>query len=231
MRSLGGRLGVAAMLVLLVGSVYILPVGDWAVSLADWARAHSVAGPLVYLLFVAVATVLFLPGSVAMMIGGFVFGLGGGFLLAAIAIPLGAQCAFLFARWVARDWIERKVADNQRLQLIEAALQDSPILIIVLTRLSLIIPFNLLNYSYGATAVKSTTHLFATAIGMLPAVALYTYLGTLAGDVSQIIAGDAAPPELGYWLLAAGLLAIGVLSWVVHRIASRILQRQLEKDV
>jgi hypothetical protein len=36
---------------------------------------------------------------------------------------------------------------------------------------------------------------------------------------------------LGYWLFAAGLIAIAILSWVIHRTASRVLERQLETEV
>jgi uncharacterized membrane protein YdjX (TVP38/TMEM64 family) len=221
----------AVIFFIVVGSAYVLPVADWVLVLADWGREHPVAGPLAYILFVVLATVLFLPGSVAMMIGGFVFGFLPGLMFAAIAIPLGAQCAFEFGRWVARPWIRRKMANNRRMQLIEGALQERPILIIILTRLSLIIPFNLLNYVYGATSVRAGSHLLATAVGMLPAVALFAYFGTLARDISQILAGDAAPSELGYSLFAVGLIAIAILSWVIHRTASRVLERQLDTKV
>ena len=230
MKGSAKRLPLVLIFIVLVGSAYVLPIGDWVIVLADWGREHTVAGPLAYVAFVTLATVLFLPGSVAMMLGGFVFGFVPGLLFASIAVPLGAQCAFVFGRWVARPWIRRKVADNRRMQMIEGALQARPILIIVLTRLSLIIPFNILNYAYGATSVKAHTHLLATAVGMLPAIALFTYLGTLARDVTQILAGDASPPELGYWLLGAGLIAIAILSWVIHRTASRVLANQLESE-
>ena len=221
------RLALAVILVILIGSLSLLPVADWVVVLVDWGRQHPVAGPFAYIIFVIVATVLFLPGSVAMMIGGFLFGFLPGFLFAGIAVPLGAQCAFEFGRWTVRPWIRRKVEHNAQMQRIESALRDEAFLIVVLTRLSLIIPFNLLNYAYGATAVNARTHLGATAIGMVPAVALFVYLGSLAHDLTQILAGEAAPPELGYWLLAAGIIAIAAVSWVIHRAASRVLDSHL----
>ena len=221
------RLGLAAILIVLIGSLSVLPVATWIEALVEWGRQHAVAGPLAYMLFVVIATVLFMPGSIAMMIGGFVFGFLPGVLFAMIAIPVGAQCAFEFGRFMVRPWIRRKVSHNTQMKRIEGALREQAFLIIVLTRLSLIIPFNLLNYAYGATSVNARTHLGATATGMLPAIALFVYLGTLARDLSQILAGEAAPPELGYWLLAAGLIAIAAASWVIHRAASRVLDNHL----
>ena len=224
------RLGLAATLIVLIGSLSVLPVAAWVEVLVDWGRQHAVAGPLAYILFVIIATMLFLPGSIAMMIGGFVFGFLPGLLFAVLAIPIGAQCAFEFGRFLVRPWIRRKVSHNSQMKRIEGALRQEAFLIVVLTRLSLIIPFNLLNYAYGATSVHARTHFGATAIGMLPAIALFVYLGTLARDLSQILAGEAAPPELGYWLLAAGLIAIAGATWVIHRAASRVLDSHLDNN-
>ncbi len=224
----GKRLLLAIVLIVLIGSLSILPVSSWVEGLAAWGRQHAIAGPLAYVVFVIIATTLFLPGSVAMMIGGFLFGFLPGVALAIVAIPVGAQCSFELGRWLVGPWIRRKARDMPRVQSIELALREEAFLIVVLTRLSLIIPFNVLNYVYGATSVDARTHFGATAIGMLPAIALFVYLGTLAHDLGQIIAGKASPPELGYWLLIGGLIAIGGATWVIHRAASRVLENHLE---
>jgi len=225
------RIGLALVFVALATSLYLLPLANWMSALVDWGQLHPVLGPIAYMVFVVLATVLFLPGSVAVMIGGFLFGFLPGILFAALALPFGAQGAFEFGRWVARPWVRKKVANNRRMQAIEAALREEAFVIIVLTRLSLIIPFNLLNYAYGATSVRAATHWIATAVGMLPAIALYVYLGTLARDLGQILSGDVAPTDLGYWILAAGIGAIMMATWVIHKAATRALEKHLmEQD-
>ena len=221
------RIVMGLVLALLVAALYLFPLADWVAFLADWARENPVAGPLAYVLFVAITTVMFLPGSVAMMIGGFLFAFLPGTLFAVIAIPIGAQCAFEFGRWVARPWVQKKMAGNRRMIAIEAALREQSFLIVVLTRLSLIIPFNVLNYAYGATAIRASTYFFATTVGMLPAIVLYVYLGTLARDIGQILSGEATPGDIGYLILAAGVAAITAATWVIHRTASRALVRHL----
>jgi uncharacterized membrane protein YdjX (TVP38/TMEM64 family) len=221
------RIGLVLVFAALATSLYFLPLANWVAVLIDWGRLHPVLGPVIYMAFVVLATVLFLPGSVAMMIGGFLFGFLPGFLFTALALPVGAQGAFEFGRWVARPWLRSKVANNRRMQAIEAALREQAFLIIVLTRLSLIIPFNLLNYAYGATSVKASTHWMATSVGMLPAIGLYVYLGTLAQDLGQILSGEAAPSDLGYWILFGGIAAIVLAVWVIHRTATRALEKHL----
>lgn len=226
-RSNLNRAVMTAIFAALVYSLYALPFAEWIGVIVEWSKQHPVAGPLIYIASVILATVLFVPGSGSMMIAGFLFGLLPGFLFAALAISAGAQCAFLAGRLGARRWVEEKVAANPRIQAIEKGLKEEAFLIVALTRLSLVIPFNVLNYAYGVTSVTSRTHLLATALGMLPAVGLYVYLGTLARDIGQILSGEATPSELGYWIAAAGVTAIVVLTWTIHRVASRALARHV----
>ncbi len=100
-------------------------------------------------------------------------------------------------------------------------------LIVILTRLSLVIPFNLLNYAYGITSVRGGVHFMATAAGMFIPVVLYVYLGTLARDIGQILSGTTTPSTLGYAIVASGIGVIVILTWVMHRAASRALERHL----
>jgi len=226
-RRIFNRLVMVAIFLTLVYAVYVMPIAAPVLALVEWAHANPVAGAFAYTVCVILATVLLIPGSGSMMIAGYLFGLGTGTLVSAIAITLGAQCAFLMGRLVARDWVSGKVAGRPRLKAIEAGLREEAFLIVVLTRLSLVIPFNLLNYMYGITSVRARVHLFATAVGMFMPVAMYVYLGTLARDIGEILSGDATPTRLGYWLGGAGLVAIVVLTWVMHRAASRALERHL----
>ncbi|MGI9233465.1 MAG: TVP38/TMEM64 family protein [Woeseiaceae bacterium] len=221
------RVAVTGIFLALAYGLYALPFADGVAKVIEWSGLHPIAGPIIYVVSVVIATVVFVPGSGSMMIAGFLFGLLHGFLYAAIAVAAGAQCAFLVGRFGARHWVEKQVAKNDRIQAIEKGLTEEAFFIVVLTRLSLVIPFNVLNYAYGLTSVTARTHLIATTVGMLPAVGLYVYLGTLARDLGQILSGEATPSDLGYWILATGITAIVVLTWAIHRAASRVLARHL----
>lgn len=87
MKATVNRIALAAVFAGLAASLYVLPLAEWIANLVSWGQQHPVAGPIAYIVFVVLATVLFLPGSVAMMIGGFLFGFLPGFLFAMIAIP------------------------------------------------------------------------------------------------------------------------------------------------
>ena len=221
------RVAISVFFAALIISLYLLPFADWISYIVAWAQQRPIAGPVTYVICVVIATVLFVPGSGSMMIAGFLFGWLPGVAFAAAGIAFGAHCAFLVGRKGARHWVERKGSGNRRLQAIEKGLHEEAFVIVALTRLSLVLPFNLLNYAYGVTSVRPGTHFIATASGMLPAVVLYVYLGTLARDLGEILSGNATPSDLGYWLAAAGITMIIVLTWTIHRAASRALQRHL----
>lgn len=221
------RLALAALFAALVYAVYALPIADRVVALMDWVRQHPVQGSLVYVLCAISGSVLFVPGSTWMLLAGYLFGFAAGGPLALLAVTLGAQAAFLAGRALARDWVAAKVANRRRLAAIEAGLHEEAFVIVALTRLSLVMPFNLLNYAYGITSVRSGVHFAATAVGMTLPTALYVWLGTLARSIGEILSGEATPGDVGYVVAVVGVVAIALLTWIMHRAASRALHRHL----
>ncbi len=186
--------------------------------------------PAIFIAFGVVGTVLFLPGSVTMTLAGFLFGLWPGLLYAGIVIPLGAQCAFLFGRWFARPWIDRRLASRPRMRAIDAGLREEGFIIVLLSRLSLVIPFNAFNYICGASPIRSTTYATATIVGMVPAIVLYVYLGTVASDIRAVMSGESTPSELSWWLLGVGVVVLAGLVTIIRRVAKRALQKHLQVE-
>tara|TARA_Y100000389_G_C17469784_1_gene529257 strand:+ start:2311 stop:3000 length:690 start_codon:yes stop_codon:yes gene_type:complete len=213
--------------IFLAVSLYYLPFASLINYLAIIVEKYPTASPLMYVLLVIVGIILFLPGSIAMMVSGFLFGFSQGVLFAVIGISLGSQAAFESGRRIARPWVKKKIAASERIQAIELALQEKAFVIIALTRLSLIIPFNILNYIYGASPVKSSIHFIATIIGMLPAITLYVYLGTFARDINQILSKEAPSSDLGDWVIFAGIILIIITTWVIHKAASKALEKHV----
>ena len=82
----------------------------------EWIESNVIAGVFAFMGVYFVATVLFIPGSVLTLGGGFVFGkalgLGQGIALASSAVfigaSLGAIASFLLGRYLLRDWVTRR---------------------------------------------------------------------------------------------------------------------------
>lgn len=206
-----------------------LPVTEWLEQLSRLNEQFPVGVPVAYVVAVTVATVALFPGWISMMLGGLLFGLVPGLLYALMGITLGAYGAFLAGRALGRSWVERRMGDNLKLQALDEAVNAQSFYIVFLTRFAIVLPFNVLNYAFGLTRVTSPTYVAATALGMLPAVLLYVYLGSLADDFGAILAGDVRPASGTYWIAAIAIVAVAAVIWIVQRAARRAL-RQNELD-
>ena len=203
-----------------------LPVAEWLERLAHLNEQYPVAVPVAYVAAVTIATVALFPGWISMMLGGLLFGLLPGVPFALLGITAGAFGGFLAGRALGRSWVEKRMGDSLKLQALDEAVNAQSFYIVFLTRFAIVLPFNVLNYAFGLTRVTPATYVAATALGMLPAVLLYVYLGTLADDFGAILAGDVRPAGSAYWIAAVAIAAIAAVIWIVQRAARRALRQQ-----
>lgn len=180
-------------------------------------------GPLLFILLYIAACVLFIPGSVLTLGAGAIFGVVRGTMLVSVASTLGATAAFLVGRYLARDWVARKIDGNTRFKAIDGAVAREGWKIVGLTRLSPVFPFALLNYAYGITRVSLRDYVLASWIGMLPGTAMYVYLGSLArlGVAGERASGAQLTMKL------VGLVATVAVTLYVTRIARKALAKEV----
>jgi uncharacterized membrane protein YdjX (TVP38/TMEM64 family) len=165
--------------VALVLALKSLHVQDLLKSALDWIGNLGPWGPVIFVGLYVVATVLFVPGSVLTLGAGAVFGVVLGSVCVSISATLGATAAFLVGRYLARDAIARRIAKNEKFATIDRAVADEGWKIVLLTRLSPVFPFTLLNYAFGLTRVKLSHYVLASWLGMIPGTVMYVYLGSL----------------------------------------------------
>jgi uncharacterized membrane protein YdjX (TVP38/TMEM64 family) len=179
-----------AILVLLILALLVLPVKDWLVSALEWTQGLGLWGPVFVAAFYIVACILFLPGSVLTLGAGFLFEVIVGTITVSIGSTLGACAAFLVGRTIARNWISKKVAANEKFAAIDDAVGRQGFKIVLLTRLSPVFPFNLLNYAFGLTKVSFWKYALASWIGMLPGTVMYVYFGAGLRSLADVATGD-----------------------------------------
>lgn len=221
-------LGISLLALLIIG-VSTLPVEEWLVTARAWIALHPIQGAMLFIVAAIVLTIAMVPGSLLMAAGGFLFGLGTGFPIVSVSIGIAAGFSALVSRTMLRDWLIGRFADDARFNAIDRAVAEKGFLIVVLTRLSLLMPYNLLNVIYGLSSIPLGKMTLATWLGMTPAVLLYTYIGSIAATAEQLLAQD----EAGGWtrnlIIAGGLVMIAVVTWVVHRTATEALRRELRE--
>jgi uncharacterized membrane protein YdjX (TVP38/TMEM64 family) len=127
------------------------------------------------------ACILLLPGSILTLGAGVLFGVVNSSIAVSIAATLGATCAFLVGRYLPRVWVAKRIANNDKFKAVDEAVAKEGWKIVLLTRLSPVFPFNLLNYAFGLTQVRVRHYFFASWLGMIPGTIMYVYIGSLAG--------------------------------------------------
>jgi len=225
-RRLSGTLKVFAA----VTALAILAIGGRAfasslTTFAAWVQGLGAWGPVAFVAGYIASCVLFIPGAILTLAAGVIFGLGRGVLFVFLGAVLGSSAAFLIARYLARDAVEKRIAGNPKFAAIDQAIEREGLKIVLLLRLSPIFPFNLLNYGLGLTRVSFRDYLIGS-IGMLPGTVLYVYSGTALGSLAEIASGTRPQGGgAGKALLGAGLLATIAVTIVITRTARRALAR------
>lgn len=188
-----------------------------------WVGDQGFLGIVAFIAIYILATVFFIPGSILTLGAGFVFGVVYGTLTVSVASTVGAFLAFLVGRYVARDWVAEKTGNNPKFKSIDEAVGREGWKIVLLTRLSPIFPFNLLNYAYGLTGVTGRAFFFASWIGMLPGTVMYVYFGSLAANLATLGQASAERGPLQWILYGIGLVATVAVTFFVTRLARRAL--------
>jgi uncharacterized membrane protein YdjX (TVP38/TMEM64 family) len=218
-------IGLVAVIAILVAARW-LGVGGALRSLLEWISSLGAIAPVVFIAAYIMACVLFIPGSIMTIGSGILFGVFRGSIYVSIGATAGATLAFLIGRYFARDWVAAKLAGNSTFNEIDAAVGREGWKIVGLTRLSPVFPFNLLNYAYGLTRVSLRDYVIASWIGMLPGAVMYTYIGSLIGDLTRLGNTPTARPA-GFWILnVVGFAATVGVAFYAARIARRALAQK-----
>ncbi len=215
------RAVLALLIILAVGTGFmLLPVREWFAAAEGWIGNLGPVAPFIFVAAYVVLTVALIPGS-AMTIGaGTIFGLWYGVMLVIIGSNLGALASFVLARTFMRRRVAEWAAGNPKFSALDRAIGREGFKMVLLSRLSPVFPFTLLNYLLGMTMVRPGSYVLANVIGMLPGTFLYTYIGAAARDA---LSGGAEGSIYAQILKYVGLLATLLIVLLVTRMARRAM--------
>ena len=143
-------------------------------------------GVLVFALVYVFWVSCLLPGSWLSMLSGFLYGTWLGSSVVFVGAFIGAHLTFYLGRTFLKKWAQKKVSNFPKVQIMEKAVKREGLKVILLTRLSPLFPFGLLNFTYGLSEVKVRDFALGM-IGILPGTILYCSLGSLALQVSNFV--------------------------------------------
>jgi uncharacterized membrane protein YdjX (TVP38/TMEM64 family) len=210
-----------AAVLTLIAAWHFLPAAEWLQALERRIDGLGLLGGIFYGAIYLLGSLLFVPGSVLGLGGGYLFGLAGGMVVVWIAVTAAEAIAFLIARHLARRPFERLARRHRNFGAIDAAVEKNGWKMVALLRLSAIIPFALSNYLLGLTSIDFVRYLATSSIGMLPGIFFYVYLGAAGKSLSE--KGDYGPWE--WAVLAAGLVATVAGAVIITRYVKKQLGR------
>ena len=231
LRMMARRFQIAAKVLLALVAIAALVVvarrlglQAWLQRVLAWINDLGPWKPVGYIFFYAVACVFAIPGSILTLGGGFLFGIGFGILYVSIGATLGATLAFLAGRYLLRTWVVNKLGHNLKFQALDEAVAREGWKIVLLVRLCPIFPFPVTNYGFGITRISLKEYVVASWIGMLPAMMVLVYIGSLAGSLTNLgpASGRTRTP-LEWAFYGVGLVLSILVTIYITRVAKRAL--------
>ncbi|BCL71859.1 putative mercuric reductase [Vibrio nigripulchritudo MADA3029] len=172
-----------------------------------------------YFVIYVIVTALSLPGAAIMtLLGGALFGFGWGLLLVSFASSVGATLAFLFSRFLLRDWVQSKFGD--RLSAINEGVEKQGKFYLFTLRLIPVFPFFVVNLLMGLTPIKARDFYWVSQLGMLAGTAVYVNAGTQLAEIDSL-AGIISPPILLSFVL------LGLFPLIAKKLVDIIAARKV----
>ena len=177
-----------------------------------------------FIIGISIAIVLLLPTPIIKIFAGAVFPLHIAVLVNFIGTMIGGFGAFIIGRWLFRDGLVEAIANNSKLQRIDAAIGEESLRISVLVRLSPLIPDEWLNYILAAGPVNTKTFTISNCASVVYCFA-YAYYGWAFGQIALKEGGLGAFSEssVAVAMLVVGLIATIVATVLVTRVTMRAL--------
>lgn len=177
-----------------------------------WIDGAGFLGEVGFVFGYAIITLTPVPKNVLSIAAGFAWGLVLGVGLVFVGALLGAALAFVLGRALGRDAIERFT--GARVKAVDELLQRRGLLSMIGVRLIPVLPFTVINYAAGLTAVRIRDYALGTAIGIIPGTVSYVAVGAYGAELN------------GGFFVALGVLGVLTIGGIL--VAYRWRRKKIE---
>lgn len=145
--------------------------------LRQFILSHGMWAPFISIALMALQSLVpLVPGLAITLTNAWIFGWHYGALYSWFGALIGAMLDFGIARWYGRPVAERFV-EARYLTIADNFFNKHGTFAVFITRLTPIVPFKVVSYSAGLTAIPLSHFIIATGLGQTPAIILYSILG------------------------------------------------------
>lgn len=221
-----GTLAVAAI----VAVLFYFDVHEQLIEVLEWIDRQGAWAALLFVLIMAVAVVLLVPGILLTTGAGFVFGVVEGSIYVVAGTALGAALAFLIARYLFGERARAFVRTHDKMRLIDAEMARHDWKVVMLTRLIPFFPGKLSNYVFGLSSFGFRGFVLGTTIGLVPYSVHNVYLGSIAANLATLGQRELGRSPVEWVLYGGGFVMTVVAVIYLNRIARRALERYTQED-
>ncbi len=190
--------------------VFIMPIGEWLRSNWEIGILVFIAGIMFFCGFAL------LPTNVIGVVSGWAFSFELGLAVLMAGVIGASLVSFFFNSRISGEHLSKAIESHPRSSAIyQALLQDDirkTIFIIVLLRMSVIVPFALTNFLMAAARVSLKAFLVGTAVGMLPRSAAMAFVGSGLSELDLSDTRETTFFAIGVAATIATVIAIAVFS-------------------
>ena len=187
----------------------------------DYFQANPFTTVAIYAAVYIIVTALSLPGAAVMTLaGGAIFGLLWGTIIVSFASTIGATLAFLAARFLLHDAVQRRFGESMK--SINAGIKRDGALYLFMLRLVPAFPFFVINLVMALTPIRTLVFFVVSQIGMLAGTIVYVNAGTQLAQIESL-GGILSPELIGAFILLGvfPLIAKGIVRMIKARRALR----------
>ncbi len=214
----------ALVLIALCFAWWLLPADEWLKSFSDWIKSLGAVGVLAFAVTYVIGTLVLAPASAMSVAAGVVFGWWA-IPLVLVAGCLAATLAFLLSRYFIRDKVSSLIEERPAARATVRAINAEGWKVLLLLRLTPLVPFNAQNYLLGVTDISLSTYVLATVVGVLPGTIVSVYVGVI-GTAS----GKGDPGVWGWVMLIVGFLAaLGVSILITMKARQQLARSGLKR--
>lgn len=140
-------------------------------------KKFGVLAPFISIILIIIQVQIpYVPFFILAGANGILFGFWFAFIITWTATLIGATINFYLSRYLGHDWFARRLS-AEKLNMMKKLSIEKGFYAILISRMIPIIPASLINISAGISEIRFTSFLMASALGKLPAIFLYSYLG------------------------------------------------------
>ena len=204
----------------------LTPASSWVLAAIDALRVAGPAGMIAFGAMVVVSGPVVFSAELVMAASGFLYGPINGFLLAWVCVHGAALANLALARTLLRKPLRRRLGGSA-VAAMDDLMLDQGLLVVMLLRLPPLAPFHVVSYALGLTPVRVRDAMLGTALGVIPQVALFAWLGSTVSDISGLSqANDALSPLLMVGIGGATIAVTVALTVIARRKLDEIKRRR-----